>query len=992
MNYSSHPSDGPGGNGYSYDDYGIPAYHEQGSNRHQKPARPRPRPSQQQPYQQHPYQQQYYPPPQRNHQSDPRMRFPRPQAYPKAQPMEQNMYDGSGYGEPEQDEWPLASQQMSPPRHQSPQSPPQAQRQKPTGARSGPPPRPRRPDYVPPGLGSRSASAEPPFQQLPSQQRQQPRSVSADQPSNYHQPIPQQSHHGTGQWTGDGYGYGGPPLPSNGYPVAQHATYNKNGPPRPPLGPPPSARRGPSSYYSQQLADVHPIVEEAERASFTKEMMENEAAWGSQSGVSMTSIPIGIPKFYLDGRESGVSIGASSTYSDYAPDISPPTREEPLRPFQQRVQQQDADDGQENMTIQQQKAAERQEARGLSDYFPPPPDVPAGSSERGESPSEAPVRQASLGRRRRPTLTTVKSGDRMRSSSTASQDASATLPSLHKRAEEVDARQSEGDARSGADREAVPVEQSLTAPPPPPVQSAAILNSNANPLEPSSETTNNARPTALQDSPKSRPRVVNSKESLSAPKPGHKLRGRSPLAKTENNDDHDPLDKEILVEDPEKDGKFGLLRQDSDTLMSPTTGLSGARAGKRKPPRLDVDKIKEEEKRGSLSSLSDLIKRATKVASNLDRGRTASRLGMEAWLGPGNGNGNGKGLGNSNSSGEAEKYRRSAGSLSDILASFPPPVVSTPTNGRENRSLANWSSRRSSAPLPSDSDGASQTRSRKQRRCCGIPLWLFITLLLLLIALVAAAAVIPVFLIVIPNQKDKSAPAAQSDLAASNKCAAKVTCENGGQAFPTGEDTCRCLCVNSFTGPTCSSRSTAGCSSIAVSGLSENATIGDAIPRLITLSETDYDLKLDAQTLLGLFNEADLNCASENALVSFDGKTQKHRRMPAPQASQTNPDSAEATRNGIVFDSSPSPSQTSASTAPSSTTSSSSSASPTASKTIDVDFARAAVLYILQSSSSLQDAESAQKALQENLSDKLGGIVDVGQWNVDLDAKVVTKA
>lgn len=748
---------------------------------------------------------------------------------------------------------------------------------------------------------------------------------------------------------------------------------------------------------------MHPIVEEAERASLTKEMMENEGAWGSQSGVSMTSIPIGIPKFYLDGRESGVSIGASSTYSDYTPDISPPTREEPLRPFQQRMHQQDAGDGQEHLSIQQQKAAERQEARGMNDYFPPPPDAPSGSSERGESPSEVPVRQASMGRRRRPTLTTVKSGDRMRSSSTASQDAPASLPSQQKKAQEAiiaeSVRQPEGDARSGADRTAVVVDPSLTAPPPPPVQPAGMPISDVNSLGPSSEPTDNAKSSAPQDSPKSSLRAVNSKETLSAPKLGHKLRGRSPLANTENNDDHDPLDKEILVEDPEKDGKFGLLRQDSDTLMSPTTGLSGARAGKRKPPRLDVDKIKEEEKRGSLSSLSDLIKRATKVASNLDRGRTASRLGMEAWLGPGNGNGNGngKGLGNSNSSGEAEKYRRSAGSLSDILASFPPPVVSTPTGGRENRSLANWSSRRSSAPLPSDSDGASQIRSRKQRRCCGIPLWLFITLLLLLIALVAAAAVIPVFLIVIPNQKDKSTPSAQSDLATnqvatSNKCATKVTCENGGQAFPTGEDTCRCLCVNSFTGPTCSSRSTAGCSSIAVSGLSENATIGDAIPRLITLSVTDYDLKLDAQTLLGLFNEADLNCASENALVSFDGKTQKHRRMAAPQATETNPDSAEATRNGIVFDSSPSPSQTSASTAPSSTTSSSSSASPTASKTIDVDFARAAVLYILQSSSSLQDAESAQKALQENLSDKLGGTVDVGQWNVDLDAKVVTKA
>jgi hypothetical protein len=182
--------------------------------------------------------------------------------------------------------------------------------------------------------------------------------------------------------------------------------------------------------------------------------------------------------------------------------------------------------------------------------------------------------------------------------------------------------------------------------------------------------------------------------------------------------------------------------------------------------------------------------------------------------------------------------------------------------------------------------------------------------------------------------------------------------------------------------------------------MQENATVGNAIPRLLSLAGTDYDLQLDTQTLLGLFNGADLNCAAENALVSFDGKAQKYRRAPAPQATQTQASSsrtlsdqpAAATSNGIVFDSSPSPSQSSASTAPSSTSSSSSpSSSASSSKTVDVDFARAAVLYILQSSSSLQNTESAQKALQENLDGAKGGVVKVGEWNVDLDGRKVTK-
>lgn len=50
-------------------------------------------------------------------------------------------------------------------------------------------------------------------------------------------------------------------------------------------------------------------------------------------------------------------------------------------------------------------------------------------------------------------------------------------------------------------------------------------------------------------------------------------------------------------------------------------------SGLRRPPRLDIDAIKTAEARGSLTSLPDLIRRATKLASLMDRGkRPASRL------------------------------------------------------------------------------------------------------------------------------------------------------------------------------------------------------------------------------------------------------------------------------------------------------------------------------------------------------------------------------
>lgn len=47
----------------------------------------------------------------------------------------------------------------------------------------------------------------------------------------------------------------------------------------------------------------------------------------------------------------------------------------------------------------------------------------------------------------------------------------------------------------------------------------------------------------------------------------------------------------------------------------------------RRPPRLDIDAVREAESRGSLTSLPDLIRRATRLAASLDRGkRPASRF------------------------------------------------------------------------------------------------------------------------------------------------------------------------------------------------------------------------------------------------------------------------------------------------------------------------------------------------------------------------------
>ena len=71
----------------------------------------------------------------------------------------------------------------------------------------------------------------------------------------------------------------------------------------------------------------------------------------------------------------------------------------------------------------------------------------------------------------------------------------------------------------------------------------------------------------------------------------------------------------------------GLRSVEKETAALPqrTPTMSEMRPGARRPPRLNINAVREAEARGSLTSLSDLIKRATKLATNLEHGRTASR-------------------------------------------------------------------------------------------------------------------------------------------------------------------------------------------------------------------------------------------------------------------------------------------------------------------------------------------------------------------------------
>lgn len=694
-----------------------------------------------------------------------------------------------------------------------------------------------------------------------------------------------------------------------------------------------------------------------------------------RSYASSNAIPIGIPDYYLEHRDSAPSLpeaerpisGLDSDYGD-----------SPIEPH--------SDGGRDS---------------GLGDRAEPSPE-PAML-----------FRQASVGRKSKPTLTTVKSGERIRKDSHPAAGLSSlpsqqrpmpnlaeTTPALEKELglskETMQPSDSDQDSFHDAQREMFGNgDKALEAGGAAALAAAAVsapVYAHANKSKdglskrtPSSDALSSGTGLLDPSSSESEKEIKkkSSRELLGASlskKQQQRSREPSPLAR-----ELDPRMVEILG-GLEKGG--ALNPSNSEKLKTPTGGLS-ERAGKRRPPRLNIDEVRDAEARGSLTSLPDLIKRATRLASNLDRGKTASRLGMNWFDG---------------ADSDAEKHRsvsdkRRSGSISDILANFPPPGLGTPTGSRAEmrRSMTNWSSNLRHSHLPSE-DGADARGRKRGKRCCGMPLWLFLLLLMVLILLVAAAVIVPVVLIVIPKQNTSS----NGDSSLSS-CQSKLTCQNGGANIITSSGTCQCLCVNGYTGSTCGTASSAGCTTTSAGSMND-ATVGSAIPRLLSDAQSNFSVPLDGQTILGLFSGADLSCNAENALVTFNNNAGAKRSLseleavfePTPtvqkrQTTATSSNNGAATSNGIVYDTASPPSSTSdsssstsAASSPSSSISSSSSSGSTSSST-SLDFARVVVLYIMQASSQLNDAETAQGNLQSYFtSGQTSSGQDINPANVSL--------
>lgn len=528
-----------------------------------------------------------------------------------------------------------------------------------------------------------------------------------------------------------------------------------------------------------------------------------------------------------------------------------------------------------------------------------------------ESPEIMLVRQASIGRKQRPTLTTVKSGERKSSGSSMGAELSAlpTMPpkplSEVERARAIAQNQLEGgstqpgaaDLVRESDSNAVKAAAGYIA------QAGDIPPGSAKPFQTVSSEDLAAHPLARK---RSKDFISLSNE---VKQPARSL-PRSPLAPAVDSR------VESILRSLERGG--AISEKEAAELKSPSGGMSG----RKRPPRLDVDAVRDAEARGSLSSLPDLIRRATRLASNLDRGRTASRLGMN-WV-----------------DGGRDDEKRRSGRSSVILSAFPANGTLTPEGRAEKgASFGRWSRMLRHDSLGSDSDAGGQGKAK--RTCCGMPLWLFILLLILLFMLIVAAVLVPVLLVVVLPDRNNSTTDAASSTA---RCDKKLTCENGGMNVLSANGFCECLCINGYTGTSCQTFSAVGCTMTRIGNVS-NVTVGDSIPRLLDDANANYSIPLSGPSLLGLFSSSDLSCSGQNALVTFNEKSTKRdvrRRQDATPTSSTMATNVSSVATASV---------TSASAA-----------------NDQLDFARVAVLYILQVSSELNYAITAQLNLQSYFS------------------------
>ena len=76
----------------------------------------------------------------------------------------------------------------------------------------------------------------------------------------------------------------------------------------------------------------------------------------------------------------------------------------------------------------------------------------------------------------------------------------------------------------------------------------------------------------------------------------------------------------------------------------------------------------------------------------------------------------------------------------------------------------------------SDHGETEEKPAKKSRRCCGMPLWLFILICVAVIIIITLAVLLPVFLVAVPNEKANK----------ESTCETSHPCKNGGVSVSSG--------------------------------------------------------------------------------------------------------------------------------------------------------------------------------------------------------------
>ncbi|EFR02563.1 hypothetical protein MGYG_05559 [Nannizzia gypsea CBS 118893] len=311
-------------------------------------------------------------------------------------------------------------------------------------------------------------------------------------------------------------------------------------------------------------------------------------------------------------------------------------------------------------------------------------------------------------------------------------------------------------------------------------------------------------------------------------------------------------------EEPEGDEVPIIHKQSTNDSEFRDVELGGSRSLGRRvsqfsdlaPPGLNLE-AKEKEVRSSLTSLPDLIRRATKLASNLDRGKTASKAPAGVFE-----------MKSANPESK-NKDRVYSGSIADMLDSFPPPGVQTPGPN--------------SGHPGDDSKGKSNEVDVPQtrRRFCGLPAPALIVFCIGLVLLFAGIITIP---LAVAGKPRNHSPTPETS------CELQAPCKNGGMSIGT-PGTCSCVCPEGYRGSTCGVLTDRDC---VIADLKDNrklrhdAIVGSAIPRLLQNSLESFEIPLDVAKIIHLFETENVACTTENALVTFNGRNQK-RGLPMPK-------------------------------------------------------------------------------------------------------------